>query len=56
MLSLTPIAQSPQGPRADLEGHFAELDLRQRRMDEELIRAEAQIDLIKDLLFAEPRS
>jgi hypothetical protein len=56
MLSLTPIAQSPQGPRADLEGQLAEFDLRQRRMDEELIRAEAQIDLIKELLFAEPRS
>jgi hypothetical protein len=56
MLDLTALPQSLQGPRADLADHFAELDLRQRRMDEELIRAEAQIDLIKDLLFGEPRS
>jgi hypothetical protein len=50
------LPQTLEQPRADLAGHFAEIDLRQRRMDEELIRAEAQIDLIKDLLLGEPRS
>ena len=55
-LDLMALPQSLERPRADLAGHFAEIDLRQRRMDEELIRAEAQIDLIKDLLLGEPRS
>jgi hypothetical protein len=56
MRNVTPFPQLPLGPSADLEGHFAEFDVRQRRMDDELIRAEAQIDLIKDLLFGESRS
>jgi hypothetical protein len=40
--------------KADLEESTSELRLRQRLMDEELIKAEGQIELIKDVLLREP--
>jgi hypothetical protein len=41
---------------SDVAGELAKFDVRQRRVDEEMIRAEAQLDLIKDILFGERRS
>ncbi|MEI6334674.1 MAG: hypothetical protein WCS87_08960, partial [Methylococcaceae bacterium] len=37
-----------------LEGQNAEFALRQSLLQEEIVRAEAQIDLIKDVLLREP--
>ncbi len=56
LVNFTPFLQLPPRPDSDLDGHVPEFEGRQRRMDEELIRAEAQIDLIKDILLGEPRS
>jgi FkbM family methyltransferase len=39
---------------ADLQAHVNEAAQRQRLLDEEMLRAEAQIDLIKDVLLREP--
>jgi hypothetical protein len=39
---------------ANLESQLAENDIRQRLLNEEMIKAEAQIDLIKDVLLREP--
>ena len=47
------IAQCRQR-NAELETENAQLQLRQRLLQENLVRAEAQIDLIKDLLLREP--
>jgi hypothetical protein len=37
-----------------IEGHNAELATRQTLFQDEMVRAEAQIDLIKDVLLREP--
>jgi hypothetical protein len=47
--------QRAQRRCSDLEGELVDFQLRHRRMDEEVLRAEAQIDLIKDILFGESR-
>ena len=47
--------QSVQRRCADLEGELVDAQLRYRRVDEEVLRAEAQIDLIKDILFGDSR-
>ncbi|MFW9596082.1 MAG: hypothetical protein ACMV1D_11385, partial [Macromonas sp.] len=47
------IAQCQQR-NAELEAENAQLQLRQRLLQEDLVRAEAQMDLIKDLLLREP--
>jgi len=49
------LTQSPMALGIEIEGEAAEWQLRQRRMDEELIRAEAQIDLLKDILLGGTR-
>ena len=39
---------------AEMEAELAEFAHRQRLLDDEMIKAEAQIDLIKDVLLREP--
>jgi chromosome segregation ATPase len=48
------VTRAEQGGRsriAELEDEIAQLRLRQRLLDEEMIKAEGQIDLIKDVLL-----
>jgi hypothetical protein len=46
--------QQKEASIAQLESELAERDTRQHLLNEEMIRAEAQIDLIKDVLLREP--
>ncbi len=46
--------QEGQTRASQLEDQLAEMEARQRMMNEEMIRAEGQIDLIKDVLLREP--
>ncbi len=46
--------QQKQAFIAKLQSEFAENDSRQRLLDEQMIKAEAQIDLIKDVLLRDP--
>lgn len=46
--------QSSRQRMAELEDEIGQLRLRQRLLDEEMIRAEGQIELIKDVLLREP--
>ncbi len=46
--------QQQQGRIAELESELSERDARQLMLNEEMIKAEAQIDLIKDVLLREP--
>jgi len=46
--------QETENNKAMLESQLAELEHRQQLMNEEMVKAEGQIDLIKDLLLREP--
>ena len=46
--------QEAENSKAMLESQLAELEHRQQLMNEEMVKAEGQIDLIKDLLLREP--
>lgn len=46
--------QEVENSKAMLESQLAELEHRQQLMNEEMVKAEGQIDLIKDLLLREP--
>jgi hypothetical protein len=46
--------QEAETRKTQIEARLAEYDHRQQLMNEELVRAEGQIDLIKDLLLREP--
>ena len=53
IVKLQTIFQESQVRAAKLESQLAEMDTRQRMMNEEMIKAEGQIDLIKDTLLRE---
>lgn len=48
------LAREAEKKVAEMEAEVAERDARQRMLNEEISRAEAQIDLIKDILLREP--
>lgn len=51
---LTRALQEAENKTVQLEAKLAEYDYRQHQMNEELVKAEGQIELIKDLLLREP--
>ncbi len=52
--NVTRVEQGSRSRIAELEDEIAQLRLRQRLLEEEMIKAEGQIELIKDVLLREP--
>ena len=46
--------QQQEDLMANLKSQYSESDVRQRLLNDEMIKAESQIELIKDLLLREP--
>jgi hypothetical protein len=56
MDNLTTLLQESRSRVAQLECQWADLDSRHRLLNEEITKAEGQIDLIKDVLLREAGS
>ena len=53
LLDTNIISEMVRNPHGEIKNIIAEKDKRQLLLDEELIKAEAQIELIKDILLRE---